>query len=202
VRAVLFDADGVVQTERPFADELARMQGWTIDDAWAFVHEMWDSDQQLHCLTGARDLMPTVAAMLEARGVATEASTFYKEWLARTIVPVGEVFAAVDAVRVRGVTCALATNQEAFRFAFMADELGYRDRFDHLFASCAMGVRKPDTAYFEQMLRVLGVPASDVLFLDDHPANVEAARAVGLHADLVAQCADVPDLLRSRGLLL
>jgi putative hydrolase of the HAD superfamily len=200
VRAVLFDADGVVQTERPFADELAVMQGWTVDDAWAFVHEMWDSDAQLHCMIGARDLLVTMGEMLKAKGVTTEVTAFYREWLARTIVVETPVLDAVDTLRANGVVCGLATNQEAFRFGYMANELGYRGRFDHLFASCALGVRKPDPAFFETMLRELALPASEVLFLDDHPGNVEAARSIGLHADVVAQCADVPDLLRSRGL--
>jgi HAD superfamily hydrolase (TIGR01509 family) len=201
VRAVLFDADGVVQDERPFADELAAMQGWTVDDAWAFVHEMWDSDAQADCLIGARDLIVTIAEMLAARSVTTDVTVFYREWLARTIVPSAEVLDAVDALRASGVVCALATNQEAFRFGYMAEELGYRGRFDHLFASCEMGTRKPDESYFVAILEALALPASDVLFLDDHPGNVDAARAVGIHADLVEQCADVPALLRTRGLL-
>ena len=59
---------------------------------------------------------------------------------------------------------------------------------------------KPDAAVFRLALDRFGVAAQDCVFLDDHPANVEAARALGLHAVLFENVAQASDALRAQGL--
>jgi glucose-1-phosphatase len=59
------------------------------------------------------------------------------------------------------------------------------------FVSHRMGRRKPEIAAFEQVAREIGVPPERVLFFDDLPANVEAARAAGMQAVLVTAPEDV-----------
>ena len=54
--------------------------------------------------------------------------------------------------------------------------------FHHNFPSYAVGRLKPDADYFEHVLDAIGVDAAHALFVDDNVINVEAARAVGLHA--------------------
>ncbi len=52
--------------------------------------------------------------------------------------------------------------------------------FDDMFESCVVGLRKPDLNMFRHVLTTLGVPAERALYLDDIPANVKAARLVGI----------------------
>jgi putative hydrolase of the HAD superfamily len=54
--------------------------------------------------------------------------------------------------------------------------------FEHLLFSARLGVVKPDAAVFEAALQTMGRRADEVLFIDDRSANVEGARAAGLHA--------------------
>ncbi len=56
------------------------------------------------------------------------------------------------------------------------------DGFEHIVASCHLGVRKPDRAFFVRLLERIGCTADEVLFLDDRANNVEAARACGVRA--------------------
>jgi hypothetical protein len=42
------------------------------------------------------------------------------------------------------------------------------------------GLAKPDPAFFQRCLDRLGVRAEEALFVDDTPANVEAARKLGM----------------------
>jgi putative hydrolase of the HAD superfamily len=51
--------------------------------------------------------------------------------------------------------------------------------------SSAVGIRKPDPAIYEHTLATLGVSAGAAVFLDDMPANVEAAQALGMHGIVV-----------------
>lgn len=54
------------------------------------------------------------------------------------------------------------------------------DLFDVLIFSCEVGVAKPDPKIFSICLDHLNLPADECLFIDDTPANVEAARTVGM----------------------
>jgi putative hydrolase of the HAD superfamily len=44
-------------------------------------------------------------------------------------------------------------------------------------------------------VRRIGLPAGEILFIDDNEANVEGARAVGLQARLYVPGTDMGDLL-------
>lgn len=60
---------------------------------------------------------------------------------------------------------------------------GYVDGF---FASCALGVAKPDPRAFLLALEGLGLAPEETLYLDDDPENVETARRLGLRAEVYA----------------
>ncbi|KAG0307501.1 hypothetical protein BGZ98_000154 [Dissophora globulifera] len=54
--------------------------------------------------------------------------------------------------------------------------------FDKVYYSHEIGYRKPSKEAFEHILKDQGLVASETLFLDDMPENVEAAKACGLQA--------------------
>ncbi len=61
------------------------------------------------------------------------------------------------------------------------------DRYvDGFFASCSLGVAKPDPRAFQMALKGLGLAPEETLYLDDDPENVEAARRLGLRAEVYA----------------
>ena len=55
-------------------------------------------------------------------------------------------------------------------------------RFEDGVFSARVKLTKPDPAIFRHALERFGVAAADCVFLDDHPANIAAARALGLGA--------------------
>jgi HAD superfamily hydrolase (TIGR01509 family) len=57
-------------------------------------------------------------------------------------------------------------------------------RFDPLLFSYQFGALKPSVALFTVVLAQLGLPAQDILLIDDASQNVEGARAVGMQACL------------------
>ncbi len=61
---------------------------------------------------------------------------------------------------------------------------------------------KPSPAVFELACERFGVAPQSCLFLDDHPANIEAARALGWQAHLFTDAATARVELVARGLLL
>ena len=78
----------------------------------------------------------------------------------------------------------LATNQERHRLQYLLGEMGLGTQVDGDFASCTVGVRKPDAGYFAEVTRRLQLPPAGIVCWDDAPANVAAARAAGWTAQL------------------
>lgn len=54
--------------------------------------------------------------------------------------------------------------------------------FDGVFLSFRTGLLKPDSDSFEQVMQHYDCAASEILFLDDNPLNIEAASAMGINA--------------------
>lgn len=80
-----------------------------------------------------------------------------------------------------------ATHYDYFRHRY-ARALAPLDR---IFASCEMGLRKPEPEAFEYVAREIGVPLERILFLDDTAANVEGADALGMKTVHVRSPQDV-----------
>jgi putative hydrolase of the HAD superfamily len=90
------------------------------------------------------------------------------------------LIARIDRLRTAGVCTALLSNFSVeLRGLLAAQDLLHR--FDHIAISAEIGMMKPDAAAYQTILDMLTIPADVCVFIDDQPANVEAAQALGLH---------------------
>jgi putative hydrolase of the HAD superfamily len=199
VRAVLFDADGVVQRTAP--SWRAELEALCPDPERIepFVSAIFAAEAP--CLTGAGDFPAALQTVLRRFGCDRPVDDALRIWT--LIEPVEEVLYCAQRLRERGIGTGLATNQQRYRAAFMTGALGYAQRFDHLFYSCELGHAKPSAGYFGAVLERLRVQPEAVLFVDDHSTNVEAARTVGLRAEVFHvdhSAAELQRLLREHGL--
>jgi glucose-1-phosphatase len=78
-----------------------------------------------------------------------------------------------------------------------AEVLGH---FREIFLSSAIGLRKPDAAAYDHVVKAIGVPAERIVFFDDLVENVEGARMRGLIAVHVTSPDDVAQALAALGL--
>ena len=79
-----------------------------------------------------------------------------------------------------GVTCAALTNWSAETFPVAQQRFGLLRRFVGVLVSGAERLAKPDQAIFRLALERFDLDPSGCVFVDDSPANVEAATALGL----------------------
>jgi|TARA_Y100000310_G_C20700289_1_gene829083 putative hydrolase of the HAD superfamily len=179
ISVVLVDADGVIQQSSP---------GWRsrwgrlIDDETltdAFLAEIFEMERPFLC--GGEGFKSELAKILERWGCSDCVDEALRIWT--MIDPCEEILSIVRSLRTLGLTLGLATNQQAYRFQYMSEELAYADIFDHCFVSCEMGASKPSQAYFQEIIRRVACPARDILFIDDHQSNVDAARVAGMAAE-------------------
>ena len=178
LRAVLFDADGVVQRNPPgWFDHLHDMVA--PGRGRQFVDDVFETEKP--AMRGRRDFRGVLTEVTRRWGVDARLDELLDHWHRIEVnAPVVEV---VGELRASGIRCCLASNQHAHRAAFMRRGLGYDEVFDEQFYSCDLGVLKSSPAYFTQVLETLGLPAEQVLFVDDSDSYVETAREVGLLAE-------------------
>lgn len=138
-------------------------------------------------LAGRLNLTPTQAAQLSAR---YPYEAFMK--------PVPDARAVLEGLRARGLRLGVLSNTLPSIDRTLAF-LGLNDLIDAAVATCTVGIHKPEPGAYHAAAQALGVPAGTVLFIDDKQENVDAARAVGMHAALIDLRGDTPGALRSLG---
>ena len=178
---LLLDADGVLQDREDERVLLARI-GDLLDLDEAGVGDFLEVAlaAERPCLEG-RDrwarVLPELLERWEARERAEELLTL---WCDTEVV--APALALAMRVREQGVRCWIASNQDVLRASVMEERFSYASLLDGSFYSHAVGVAKPDPAYFEQILVRLGAAPGAVAFVDDREDNVEAARGLGIRA--------------------
>src|SRR5215475_8776907 len=91
-----------------------------------------------------------------------------------------ELVACIDRLRTSGLRIGLLSNFSADLRAMLVQQDLLR-RFDALAISAEIGLMKPDAAAYRAVLAMLGMAPHTCIFIDDIPANVAAAQAIGIH---------------------
>ncbi len=92
-----------------------------------------------------------------------------------------EAVAAIDLAETLGIRFAILTNDlHAFHGPDWVESISVFTRADPLIDCGRAGVLKPAAGAYEHALGVLGCEPDRVLFVDDQPANVAAARRAGI----------------------
>jgi glucose-1-phosphatase len=77
---------------------------------------------------------------------------------------------------------------------------GILGHFREIFLSSTIGLRKPDAAAYDHVVKAIGVPAQRIVFFDDLAENIEGARMRGLTAVHVTSPDDVARALTALGI--
>jgi len=147
---------------------------------------------------------PENAAPLIARFPEQEAEI--RAWDARfdemLSGPIPETASVIDALAARDVPQFALTNMPQSKWpavqAISPSHFGY---FRDAIVSGDEGVIKPDRRIFEIVLERTGLAASDLLFIDDSAANIEAANAMGFHTHHFTDPAALRAAVERHGLL-
>ena len=171
VRAVLLDADGVLQLigtpwyralsaggGEPFAKALLSREG--------------------PALSGRESLRDLLERLVVELDLARGADELMARW--RQATPDPPAWQLVRELRAAGYLTVLATNQHEERREWMRTALGYDGLCDVDAYSCLLGAAKPDPDYFRAALAMAGVSTGEALFVDDSAENIAAAAALGL----------------------
>lgn len=173
MQAILFDADGVIQTTPPeFMQAIVGLVDNTADAA-AFVSEIFLAERGT--LTGEADFPTALGGVLQRWRVEASLEQALQIWsLIHPLPGLSELISSL------APPCYLASNQQRHRGEYMSRVLGYGALFEGEFYSYRLGVIKPERDYFLRIVERLGCAPEALLFIDDHESNVEAARGIGI----------------------
>lgn len=176
---IAFDLGNVLTMvdERPAARELARLSGATEDRAFRVC---FDPLAKRVLETGQVTFPEFAGAVMRELGFEIPLHRFTEifEW---SLTPNREIFRLVERV-LSGFRIALCSNTSEPHWALERRRLPFADRFDPVVLSCRVGAMKPDRRIYDALSSLSGVAHREIVFIDDAPANVEGARAAGIHA--------------------
>jgi 2-haloacid dehalogenase len=198
-RAVVFDIGGVLLDWDPrhlfrevIADEDERE--WFLREV---VSPEWNHEQD-----EGRSWADAVAEAIE-RHPQHEGwiRTYDERWL-ETIGGVDDDVAdVVGELRRAGVPVYAMTNYSAEKWVLSRERLDVLRAFDGVVVSGEERVAKPDERIYRILLERYDLDPAATFFIDDMPANVAAARAVGIDAERFVDAATLRTQLVERGLL-
>lgn len=175
IRAMGFDADGMVVQGERFSDRLARDFGIPQESIQAF----FTNEFQL-CLIGKADLKIVLATYIDQWGWQGSAESLLDYWFSGQSQVNQDIVSAIAKLRHKGIKCYLMTNQEKYRTEYFTNQLGFATLFDKIFSSAAIGYKKPQREFFAAMSKQIApIRKNEVLFWDDELKNVKAVKQFG-----------------------
>jgi putative hydrolase of the HAD superfamily len=192
ISTLLFDIGGVL-VALDGAPMLARLM--SLDESRDAIHERWMQSPAVIAYETGR-ISPAAFA---ATAVADFQLAVTPEWFldAFNAWPTGLQPGALELLGdiPRRFRVAALSNMSASHWE-RVEAMDICTRFERLYLSHQIGCLKPSTRAFETALSDLAVAPDDVLFLDDVHANVVAARALGLNAEVVTDPGEARAVLR------
>lgn len=115
--------------------------------------------------------------------------------------PIDGTVTIVRELKDAGFACYLLTNMETHTWPLRLARFPFLRWFDGAVVSGFEGVAKPDAEVFERLLARFELVRSRTVFIDDSPANVDAARKLAIHAIQFRSPAQLRGSLAGIGLL-
>jgi len=192
VKALLFDLGGVlIDVDFPGAfAHWARCAGASAEA----LRQRFAFDETLaryEC--GQIEAREYFAALRGALGIDISDADFESGWGAMFPGEIEGIRELLASVRGRAPMYIFSNTNFEHQRVWSARFAELLEPFDHVFTSNEIGKRKPTPEAFHAVAQAIDVPPENILFFDDLAANVEGARAIGMHA---IQVRDIDDIRR------
>jgi 2-haloacid dehalogenase len=178
--AVVFDLGGVLIEWDP-----RHLYRQLFDDPYemeSFLAEVTTAEWNAHQDAGrpwAEAVELLVAEHPERRELI---EAFHRRWPEMLAGEIPGTVAVLADLRAAGVRLVALSNWSAEMFPFARERFDFLAWFEGIVISGDVGVNKPDPRIFEHLAERFAIEPATALFIDDSPANVDAAAALGFHA--------------------
>ena len=178
MKAVIFDCDGMLNTEIRFSKRLA--QYVPLEISLPFFKGPFQD-----CLVGRADLKEELAKVVKHWGWKESVTELMNFWFADEANIFNDAFFPImEDLRRRGVSIYLATNNEKYRTKYLLETRGLVKLFDSTFSSSIVGYKKPQKEFYEYMLAHIPERKENVLYWDDDAEHIAISEGFGMPSRL------------------
>jgi 2-haloacid dehalogenase len=197
---VVFDLGGVLLDWNPrhlyrklFAGDDNAMEAFLADVCTVEWNERQDAGR-----TFAEAVAELLPAHADKRHLIEAFGARFGEMITGPIAGTVEI---LETLKRTSVPLYALTNWSAETFPPQRERFDFLALFDGIVVSGEEGVIKPDPRIFRVLLDRYRIPAETAVFIDDNPANAQAASALGMHGIHFRSPAALRDELGRLGLL-
>jgi putative hydrolase of the HAD superfamily len=158
-----------------------------------FAGQVWPA-----VVTAQRDEAAVREQVCRALGARFEADEFHRLFASHFTLH-EELVPFVERLLGR-VRLGVLSNTNAAHARWCREQIPVLERFDAVLLSNEVGLAKPDPAFYRAALARLGTEPERTLFFDDLPEYVQAARALGIRAEVFTTARAFADSLAAAGL--
>lgn len=167
-----------------------------------FLHEInfaaWNAHQD-----AGRPFAEGVAALsAEFPHYADLIQAYHEHWEQSVPGPIEGTVSILKHLKQAGHPLYALTNFSTETFPIMRRRYSFLKLFEYILVSGEVGLIKPNPAIYQLMLKKIGRPAEECLFIDDSAANVATAHQLGFDTIRFQSPGQLHDELRQRNLLL
>ncbi len=126
---------------------------------------------------------------------------FEKEFdavMKKSINPNMSMYSLIYKLKKKGIQIGMLSNIDK-RYGDLVEELGFYAPFNPCILSHQIGIVKPNLEAYEYLVKTLGIPRGEILFVDDKKENSDAALKAGLDAVLFTSYDTFVEELEKRG---
>jgi FMN phosphatase YigB (HAD superfamily) len=136
----------------------------------------------------------------DSLGVKLSDAQFLEGWNAIFAGEMPGISALLARAAARVPLYAFSNTNNAHVEHFSLEYAAVLGHFREIFLSSAIGLRKPDAAAYDHVVKAIGVDPERIVFFDDLAENIEGAKACGLTAIHVTSPGDVAHALSELGI--
>ncbi len=145
-------------------------------------------------LDRGRPFATAIEALQREHPTHAEHIAAYRErWIEMVRSPIAGTVAILEELHAHGVPLYALSNIGAESFAMARRRFPFMELFRGAIVSGDEGLLKPDPTIFRLLAQRYALDPAHTVFVDDVPANVEGAEAVGFHGHVFTS----PDVLRA-----
>ncbi len=177
----IFDIDGVVNKSDYFSVQFKKDFNVGEEVISEFFREEFHQ-----CAKGKKDIKEMLLPYLDQWKWDKDVDALLAYWFKNDIRIDSELVAAIQPLR-QHYRCLLASQQEVNRKQQLWEVKGLNKQFDRFYCTCDIGYLKKNPRFYEFMVDQLIEDkwihkVEDIIYWDDSPRFLEAARSIGIHA--------------------
>ena len=183
----IFDMGGVVTNDANPRPRICSVLGLSEADYLRYCGRGGRKEDDLLLLAGDGKIGAKEFWKEFSRRSGLDIKTDWLHWLFHPVID-EEVRSLIQELRAGGNRVVCGTNTIESHYQNHIEHGDYA-LFDQTYASCLMGVSKPDPDFWRIILTAEGVEAKDAVFTDDRQENVDAAASLGIRSVLFRSAA-------------